>query len=48
MIKNIPYVKQYNSEGELINPITGVYPQPNPNRRTRRKAMRSFLKSKGL
>ncbi len=48
MIKNVPYKKDYDNDGVLLNPIKLKYPQPNPNRATRRKAMRGFLKSKGL
>jgi len=33
---NIPYVKEYNKNGEVINPIRGIYTSPFPNRRTRR------------
>ena len=45
---NRPYVKQYDANGDLINPIDGFYPSktvrpefPNgfPNRRERREAL---------
>jgi len=45
MIKNIPYKKQYDSEGKEIIP-SGVYAQSNPTRRQRREAMKKFLKLK--
>ncbi len=35
-MKNKPYVKQYNSEGLLINPIVETYKSVFKNRRTRR------------
>lgn len=33
---NIPYVKKYDANGRLINPIKGVYSSNGPNRRQRR------------
>ena len=33
---NTPYVKQFNSDGEVINPIKKNYLSPEPNRRARR------------
>ena len=32
---NIPYVKKYDSLGQLINPINGKYENNFPNRRVR-------------
>lgn len=34
---NIPYVKQYNEEGVLTNPIKGFYPNQFPNRKARKE-----------
>lgn len=33
---NTPYVKEYNENGELLNPIKGKYASSNPNRSNRR------------
>ena len=40
---NIPYVKEFNSDGTLRNPIVGAYPSPAPNRSKRRKALRDKI-----
>ena len=36
---NVPYVKRYNKEGDLLNPIEYRYVSPFPNRRMRRTKM---------
>lgn len=36
---NEPYVKKYNKQGELINPIRGMYVNQEPNRSERRAHM---------
>lgn len=33
---NVPYVKKYNNDGEVINPIKGIYHTQGPNRKERR------------
>ena len=48
MIKNIPYKKQVDGDGVEIVPPKGVYPQSNPNRQTRKRAMKAFKKAKKL
>jgi hypothetical protein len=35
-MKNIPYVKQYNEDGTIANPIKGSYESKLPNRSQRR------------
>ena len=44
--KNIPYVKQFDENGTLTNPITVIYPQPFDNRRTRRFTEPRFLNNR--
>lgn len=39
-MKNTPYVKEYNKNGEVTNPINGIYKNEFPNRRERRKKER--------
>lgn len=34
--KNVPYIKQYDQDGVLLNPIKGPYESKLPNRRQRR------------
>jgi hypothetical protein len=34
---NKPYVKQFNENGELVNPIKGIYASVFPNRERRRR-----------
>lgn len=36
---NQPYVKQYNDQGKLINPIVGTYKSEFPTRSERRQEM---------
>lgn len=43
---NIPYVKHFDENGTLTNPITGTYPQPFDNRRTRRFSEPRFLNNR--
>lgn len=45
-MKNKPYVKEYNSDGEVINPIKGSYLNWYPNRRQRRISERKLNKNK--
>lgn len=43
---NVPYVKQYDAQGNLINPINGEYRSTGPNRRMRRanrKVINKFI-----
>ena len=40
---NTPYVKQYNEEGEVINPINGKYVSQFPNRRARANKKQRFM-----
>lgn len=42
-MKNRPYVKQYDSEDKLMNPIVGEYMSRYPNRKER-KRMESIIK----
>lgn len=42
-MKNIPYVKKYNKNGELINPIVKKYVNLFPNRITRNSVQRGKL-----
>lgn len=35
MNRNKPYVKKYDKEGVLLNPIKGIYRNPFPSRRQR-------------
>ena len=45
---NIPYVKKYDENGELTNPINGVYVSSFPNRQARARRKERFLNnSKG-
>jgi len=37
-MKNIPYVKKYDEQGILLNPIKGSYPNRFPNRIQRSKS----------
>lgn len=40
---NKPYIKQYNADGTISNPIVGSYLNEHPNRRQRRyKGPRAF------
>jgi len=43
---NIPYVKQYDEEGKLTNPITGMYKTTGMNRKQRRQYMQKNKKIK--
>lgn len=46
LIPNVPYVKQYDAAGNLINPIEGEYRSTGPNRRMRRanrKVINKFI-----
>lgn len=43
---NIPYVKKFNENGELINPITSVYASEFPNRFERRRKPTRFKGNK--
>ena len=38
MAMNVPYIKQYNDEGIVINPIKNNYPQEFDNRSKRRES----------
>lgn len=40
---NQPYVKEYNENGELLNPIKKSYPQPFDNRKKRRETEGRFM-----
>lgn len=51
--KNVPYVKSYDANGDLINPILFKYVGLGPNRKARRKAegktsTRPFSNKKGI
>jgi|APGre2960657404_1045060.scaffolds.fasta_scaffold24495_3 hypothetical protein len=35
-MKNAPYIKVLDAEGNVINPISGSYTSPFPNRKARR------------
>jgi hypothetical protein len=37
--KNVPYVKRYNKEGDVANPISAIYEHDFPNRRERREKL---------
>jgi hypothetical protein len=37
---NTPYVKQFDKNGTLLNPIRGIYKNPFPNRRERRQKVK--------
>lgn len=39
---NVPYVKQYDENGNLLNQIEGSYPQKGMNRRKRRSLFKSI------
>ncbi len=39
---NTPYVKQYDENGQVINPIVGIYPSEFDNRRKRREKFARF------
>jgi len=41
-MKNTPYVKEYNANGEIINPIVGIY----ENKYLNRKKLRDLKKNK--
>lgn len=49
---NRPYVKQYDANGDLINPIVSKFLNTEPNRRDRREEMfnktRLFSNKKGI
>lgn len=40
---NIPYVKKYDENGTLLNPINKVYKSTEPNRRERHSKLGRFL-----
>ena len=42
--KNRPYVKQYDSQGDLINPIEGAYYNKDVNKVMNRSQRRKFDK----
>lgn len=45
---NQPYVKEYNDQGELTNPIKGSFPTADPNNsRSNRRAIKSNSRFKG-
>lgn len=44
--RNIPYVKQYDANGEVTNPIRGLYPNRGPNRKTRRMGDGRFMNNR--
>ena len=41
-MQNIPYVKTFNKDGKLENPIDGFYSPAFPNRKTRRQKSPRF------
>ena len=41
-MQNIPYVKTFDKDGKLENPIDGFYIYPYPNRAARRSNVNSF------
>lgn len=43
---NIPYRKSFDENGNVSNPIVGLYPQPFDNRRTRRFSEPRFLNNR--
>ncbi len=43
-MKNKPYIKEYDEEGNLLNPINGSYKTKKINRRTRRKLLKKLSK----
>ena len=43
---NVPYVKKFNENGELTNPISGVYKSEFQNRSERRKKPTRFRGNK--
>lgn len=42
-MKNIPYVKQYNPDGTIANPIKESYESKLPNRRQRKGKQPRFI-----
>lgn len=47
MTENKPYVKDFNENGELKNPIRGIYPTVGPNRKERRYREPRFMNNRG-
>jgi hypothetical protein len=45
--KNVPYVRQLDENGELLNPIDRIYRNIGPNRRERRWSEPRFLNNRG-
>jgi hypothetical protein len=43
---NVPYVKEYNDKGELLNPINGKYVNYFPNRQQRKPNRQRFFNNK--
>lgn len=43
IIKNKPYVKEFDAQGVLLNPIVGSYESKGPNRRDRRGKEPRFI-----
>lgn len=43
---NITYVKQFDTNGLLLNPIEGIYINEEPNRKTRRQRPIRFTNNK--
>lgn len=39
---NTPYKKEFDENGDLMNPITGSYMSEEPNRKTRRQRVGRF------
>lgn len=46
MMKNTPYRKEYNKDGEVTNPIIGIYKSPFENRKKRREYL-NIIRFKG-
>lgn len=42
-MKNTPYIKEYNTEGVLTNPIKGAYINQFPTRKNRRVSKERFF-----
>lgn len=43
-MKNTPYIKQYDEEGNLLNPLNGDLKTQKINRRARRKLLKKLSK----
>lgn len=43
---NTPYVKEYNKDGILLNPIRGMYSNPFPNRQQRRSHLQKSYRKR--